>query len=338
MDQRSIRSGVFDPGDPRRPGADPATGATVVPIYATSTFTQEAPGPAQGLRVLAQRQPDARGAWKPAWRRSKGASEPWPSPRAWRPPRPCSRRSGPATRSPPPPTSTAGRSACWSASSSPGDWSLATPRIASPEGFAAILSPATKLVWIETPTNPLLQIIDIAAVRRLAHRRGALLVVDNTFASPYLQRPLELGADLVVHSTTKYLGGHSDVIGGAVIGRRDAPRADRLLSERRRRRSRAVRLLARAARHQDAGRPHGAALSERQRARRVARRSTRRSSGSITRACPTTPAIEVAARQMRGFRRHDQHPPARRRARLPRACCRGPASSAWPRASAAWNH
>ncbi|HEY2158518.1 MAG TPA: aminotransferase class V-fold PLP-dependent enzyme, partial [Isosphaeraceae bacterium] len=92
---------------------------------------------------------------------------------------------------------------------------------ASPDGFAAILSPATKLVWIETPTNPLLQVIDIAAVADLAHKRGALLAVDNTFASPYLQRPIEHGADLVVHSTTKYLGGHSDVIGGAVIGRRE---------------------------------------------------------------------------------------------------------------------
>jgi cystathionine beta-lyase/cystathionine gamma-synthase len=74
------------------------------------------------------------------------------------------------------------------------------------------------MVWIETPTNPLLQIIDIAGVAELAHRVGALFVVDNTFASPYLQQPLSLGADLVVHSTTKYLGGHSDVVGGAVIG------------------------------------------------------------------------------------------------------------------------
>jgi cystathionine gamma-synthase len=72
----------------------------------------------------------------------------------------------------------------------------------------------TKLVWIETPTNPLLRVIDIEAVAALAHERGALVVVDNTFATPYLQQPLALGADLVVHSTTKYLGGHSDVIGG----------------------------------------------------------------------------------------------------------------------------
>jgi cystathionine gamma-synthase len=75
---------------------------------------------------------------------------------------------------------------------------------------------ATRVVWIETPTNPTLGIVDIAAVSELAHERGARVVVDNTFATPYLQRPLELGADAVVHSTTKYLGGHSDVVGGFV--------------------------------------------------------------------------------------------------------------------------
>ncbi len=75
----------------------------------------------------------------------------------------------------------------------------------------------TRLVWVETPTNPTMKIIDIAAVAGVAHDAGARCLVDNTFASPYLQRPLELGADLVVHSATKYLGGHSDVIGGAVV-------------------------------------------------------------------------------------------------------------------------
>jgi cystathionine gamma-synthase len=74
-----------------------------------------------------------------------------------------------------------------------------------------------KLVWTETPTNPLLSIVDIRALAQAAHEAGALLVVDNTFASPYLQQPLALGADVVVHSTTKYLGGHSDVIGGALV-------------------------------------------------------------------------------------------------------------------------
>jgi cystathionine gamma-synthase len=78
------------------------------------------------------------------------------------------------------------------------------------------LDERTKLVWIETPSNPLLNVVDIRAAADAAHAAGALLVVDNTFASPYLQRPLELGADIVVHSTTKYLGGHSDVIGGFV--------------------------------------------------------------------------------------------------------------------------
>jgi cystathionine gamma-lyase len=91
----------------------------------------------------------------------------------------------------------------------------------SPSAFERIITPATRLVWIETPTNPLLQIVDIAAIAELAHRARAVLAVDNTFASPYLQRPLALGADLVVHSTTKYLGGHSDVVGGAIIGHRE---------------------------------------------------------------------------------------------------------------------
>ena len=75
----------------------------------------------------------------------------------------------------------------------------------------------TKVIWCETPTNPLLGIADIEALAAIAHAAGALLVVDNTFASPYLQQPIALGADVVVHSTTKYLGGHSDVVGGALI-------------------------------------------------------------------------------------------------------------------------
>jgi cystathionine gamma-synthase len=81
----------------------------------------------------------------------------------------------------------------------------------------AIRPDATKILWVETPSNPLMKISDIAALSELGHEFGALVVVDNTFASPYLQRPLELGADVVVHSTTKYLGGHSDVVGGAVV-------------------------------------------------------------------------------------------------------------------------
>jgi cystathionine gamma-synthase len=82
---------------------------------------------------------------------------------------------------------------------------------------AAIRPGQTKIVWVETPTNPLLGIADIAALAEVAHEAGAILAVDNTFASPYLQQPLTLGADVVMHSTTKYCGGHSDVVGGAVV-------------------------------------------------------------------------------------------------------------------------
>jgi cystathionine gamma-synthase len=81
--------------------------------------------------------------------------------------------------------------------------------------------PGTRLLWIETPTNPLMRVFDITRLSALAHERGALVVVDNTFATPYLQLPLSLGADVVTHSTTKYLGGHSDVIGGAVVTNND---------------------------------------------------------------------------------------------------------------------
>jgi cystathionine beta-lyase/cystathionine gamma-synthase len=95
------------------------------------------------------------------------------------------------------------------------------------EGLGPHLDESTRLVWLETPTNPLLNIIDIQAAAAAAHEAGAIVVVDNTFATPYLQRPLELGADVVVHSTTKYLGGHSDVIGG-FVGTNDPTIAERL--------------------------------------------------------------------------------------------------------------
>jgi len=100
--------------------------------------------------------------------------------------------------------------------------------VTHPEAIRAAIQPGTtKVVWLETPTNPLLNVADIAIVAQIAHDAGALLVVDNTFASPYLQQPLELGADVVVHSTTKYMGGHSDVVGGALIVR-DAELADKI--------------------------------------------------------------------------------------------------------------
>jgi cystathionine beta-lyase/cystathionine gamma-synthase len=200
--------------------ADPATGATVVPIYATSTYTQAAPGQHKGYEYSRSGNP-TRTALETCLAALEGGER------------------GLAFAS-----GLAATTAVFSILK-PGDevaaaadlyggtyrllervfkpWGLVArytddPR---PEAFARIISRNTRLVWIETPTNPLLQILDIAAIVDVAHKAGAWLAVDNTFASPYLQQPLKLGADLVVHSTTKYLGGHSDVVGGAVVGGRE---------------------------------------------------------------------------------------------------------------------
>jgi cystathionine gamma-synthase len=102
-------------------------------------------------------------------------------------------------------------------------WNLETSFVdmRDPQAVERAMRPNTKLVWIETPSNPRLHVADIAKVAEIAHAAGALCACDNTWATPILQRPLELGADLVVHSTTKYIGGHSDVLGGAVITKTD---------------------------------------------------------------------------------------------------------------------
>jgi cystathionine gamma-lyase len=182
--------------------ADSATGATVVPIYATSTYTQAAPGQHKGYEYSRSGNP-TRTALETCLAALEGGE------------RGLAFASGLAAT-----TATL-------ALLKPGDevaaaadlyggtyrllerifkpWGLVARYTddPSPQGFARILTPKTKLVWIETPTNPLLQLLDIAAIAELAHTAGALLAVDNTFASPYLQQPLRRGADLVVHSTTK---------------------------------------------------------------------------------------------------------------------------------------
>jgi cystathionine gamma-lyase len=200
--------------------ADPTTGATVVPIYATSTFTQEAPGQHKGYEYSRSGNP-TRAALEECLAALEGGE------------RALAFASGLAATTAVLSTLRPGDEVAAAADLYGGTFRLLervfkpwgiVPRYtedASTAGFDAIVSESTRLIWIETPTNPLLQIVDIAAIASLAHRRGALLAVDNTFASPYLQRPIDYGADLVVHSTTKYLGGHSDVIGGAVIGRRE---------------------------------------------------------------------------------------------------------------------
>jgi cystathionine gamma-lyase len=201
--------------------ADPATGATVVPIYATSTYTQAAPGQHKGYEYSRSGNP-TRTALETCLAALEGGER------------------GLAFAS-----GLAASTAVVQALLKPGDevaaaadlyggtyrllervfkpWGLVSRYTddPAPAGFRKIITTKTKLVWIETPTNPLLQILDIAAIAELAHKAGAILAVDNTFASPYLQQPIALGADLVVHSTTKYLGGHSDVVGGAVIGRKE---------------------------------------------------------------------------------------------------------------------
>jgi cystathionine gamma-lyase len=200
--------------------ADPATGATVVPIYATSTYTQAAPGRHKGYEYSRSGNP-TRTALETCLAALEGGE------------RGLAFASGLAASTAVLATLKPGEEVVAAADLYGGTyrllervfkpWGLATRYTddASPAGFGKLITKSTKLVWIETPTNPLLQILDIAAIAELTHKAGALLAVDNTFASPYLQQPIALGADLVVHSTTKYLGGHSDVVGGAVIGRKD---------------------------------------------------------------------------------------------------------------------
>jgi cystathionine beta-lyase/cystathionine gamma-synthase len=198
---------------------DPATGATVVPIYATSTFTQEAPGQHKGYEYSRSGNP-TRAALESCLASLEGGEQA------------LAFSSGLAATTAVLSILHHGDEVVAAADLYGGTYRL-LERVfrshgiishyaedLSVEGFAELMNPRTELVWIETPTNPLLQILDIAAIADLAHRHGAILAVDNTFASPYLQQPLALGADLVVHSTTKYIGGHSDLIGGAVIGRK----------------------------------------------------------------------------------------------------------------------
>ena len=201
---------------------DPTTGAVIPPIYATSTYKQDGVGGLRGgYEYSRSRQPDpdrARGCLAALEEGERGfafatglaaedtllrGADPAGRPRGH--PRRRVRRHLPALRQ--------GRAALGP---------RAHPRARRPTSTpsaAAIRPGQTRIVWVETPTNPLLTIGDIEALASVAHDAGALLVVDNTFASPYLQQPLALGADVVVHSTTKYVGGHSDVVGGAVVVR-----------------------------------------------------------------------------------------------------------------------
>ncbi len=199
---------------------DPTTGATIVPIYATSTYTQAAPGDHKGYEYSRTANPTRSALEECLASLEEGE-------------RGLAFASGLAATTAVLSTLRPGDEVVAAADLYGGTyrllekvfvpWGLKTKYTDDPsaDGFANLITDQTRLVWIESPTNPLLQIVDISAIADLAHRAGAILAVDNTFASPCLQRPLTLGADLVVHSTTKYLGGHSDVVGGAIVGSRD---------------------------------------------------------------------------------------------------------------------
>ena len=194
---------------------DPATGALITPIYQTSTYVQEAVGVHKGYDYSRVANPT-----RTALQRALASLE--------------SAHHGVAFSSGLGATSTLmhlvdpGQRVVLIADVYGGVYRM-TSQIYEPKGYVFDYLPAdefqnlcehldanTRIVWIETPSNPMLNIVDIRAAAEAAHEFGAILVVDNTFATPYLQRPLELGADVVVHSTTKYLGGHSDTVGGFV--------------------------------------------------------------------------------------------------------------------------
>lgn len=202
-------------------GPDPATGAVVVPMHLATTFAQESPGRHKGFEYSRSGNP-TRGNLEECLASLEGA------------------------------THALAFSSGLAATTAvmllldPGDHVVFTEDVyggtfrlfdkvfqryglsftavdpTDPDTVAAAMTDRTRLVWLESPTNPLLRIVDLDAVSELVHGSGALVAIDSTFASPVLQRPLELGADLVVHSSTKYLGGHSDVLGGAVLTSDDA--------------------------------------------------------------------------------------------------------------------
>jgi len=195
---------------------DPATGATIVPVYQTVTFTQEEVGRHKGYEYSRTSNPT-----RVALERCLASLEGGRFGLAY--------GSGMAAIHGATQLVSAGDHVVVADDLYGGSYRLFTqvlPRYrvgfswvdaTRPEEIAKAMQPATRLVWVESPTNPMLKLVDLAACAEIARSHGALLVVDNTFATPYLQNPLALGAHVIVHSTTKYIGGHSDVVGGAIV-------------------------------------------------------------------------------------------------------------------------
>ena len=207
---------------------DPATGAVMTPIYATSTYAQSSPGEHQGFEYSRTHNP-TRFAYERCVAALEGGS------------RGFAFASGMAATSTVLELLDSGDHVVVMDDLYGGSYRLfervrrrsagldfSFVDLTDLAAFEAAITSKTKMVWIETPTNPMLKIVDIAAVAEAARRHGLLVVVDNTFASPVLQRPLELGAHLVVHSATKYLNGHSDMVGGMAVAGGDEQLAEKM--------------------------------------------------------------------------------------------------------------
>ena len=207
---------------------DPSTGAVMPPIYATSTYAQSSPGVHQGFEYSRTHNP-TRFAYERCAAALEGGS------------RGFAFASGLAATSTLLELLDSGDHVIAMDDLYGGSYrlfervrrrsaglSFSFVDLTDPAQFEAAITPKARLVWIETPTNPLLKIVDIAAIAAIAKQRGLLVAVDNTFASPALQRPLEHGADLVMHSATKYLNGHSDMVGGMLVVGDNAELAEQL--------------------------------------------------------------------------------------------------------------
>ena len=192
---------------------DPATGAVVTPIHLSSTFAQSKVGEHRGYEYSRSGNP-TRAALETCLAALEGASHGLAFSSGLAAEDATLRLCGPGAHVVVGDNVYGGTYRLLSKVHAPAGLEFSPVPLDDKDAVRAALRPTTRLVWVETPSNPFLRIADIAALADMAHGVGALLVVDNTFATPYLQRPLELGADVVVHSTTKYLGGHSDVVGG----------------------------------------------------------------------------------------------------------------------------
>ncbi|WP_395653676.1 cystathionine gamma-synthase [Phycicoccus elongatus] len=197
---------------------DPTTGAVVPPIYATSTYKQDGVGGLRGGYEYSRSANPTRTALEECFAALEGGERAFAFASGLAA-EDCIIRSllSPGDHVVVPTDAYGGTYRLFNRVARPWGIEHSIARIADVEAVRAAIRPETRMIWLETPTNPLLGIADIAAIAEVAHEAGALVVVDNTFATAYLQNPLALGADVVVHSTTKYSGGHSDVVGGIVV-------------------------------------------------------------------------------------------------------------------------